>query len=139
MNTLRNGGAWRAALPWILRLSGATLVVLGLLFWTGHALQLVQFHMLVGVLFTVAYFGIVILAARGGLALGPALFATAWGFIVPTFGMIQATILPGPMHWIVKLIHLLVGMVAMGMADRLLQLPHRAGRPAPPMAATLSS
>jgi uncharacterized membrane protein YczE len=77
--------------------------------------------MFVGVLFTIAYFGILILAARDGLALGPALLATAWGFIVPTFGMIQARILPGPMHWVVKLAHLLVGIVAMGVADRLMK------------------
>jgi hypothetical protein len=139
MNTLQNGGAWRAALPWILRLSGMTLVILGLLFWTGHALQLVQFHMLVGVLFTVAYFGIVILAAREGLALGPGLFATAWGFILPTFGMIQSTILPGPMHWIVKLTHLLVGMVAMGVADRLLKGAQGEAREAAGMEAQTSS
>jgi uncharacterized membrane protein YczE len=121
MTTLRNGGAWRAALPWILRLSGMTLVVLGLLFWTGHALQLVQFHMLVGVLFTVAYFAIVIAAARDGLALGPALLAALWGFILPTFGMVQTRILPGPTHWIVRVAHLLVGVVAMGIADRLVK------------------
>jgi hypothetical protein len=131
MNTLRT------TLPWILRLSGMTLVILGLLFWTGHALQLVQFHMLVGVLFTVAYFGIVILAARGGLALGPALFATAWGFVLPTFGMIQMTILPGPMHWIVKLTHLLVGMVAMGVADRVQKQAPGQAREAAGMIATM--
>ena len=115
MNTLR------ATLPWILRLTGLTLVVLGVLFWTGHALQLVQLHRLLGVLFTLAYFGIVVVVARGGLALGPALFATAWGFVIPTFGMIQTAILPGPLHWTVRVAHLLVGMVAMGMADRLLK------------------
>ena len=125
----------RATLPWVLRLSGLTLVLLGLLFWTGHAFQLVQLHMAVGALFTVAYFAIVILAARGGLDLGPALFATAWGFVLPTFGMIQTAILPGPMHWIVRVAHLLVGVIAMGTANRLLQTPQRAGRPAPPMAA----
>ncbi|MBW8773127.1 MAG: hypothetical protein JF590_07560 [Gemmatimonadetes bacterium] len=133
MNTLR------ATLPWLLRLSGLTLVVLGLLFWTGHALQLVQLHMLVGVLFTLAYFGIVVVAARGGLALGPSLFATLWGFVIPTFGMIQTAILPGPMHWVVRLAHLLVGMVAMGVADRLLKGGRGEARGAAGTAGAMSS
>jgi hypothetical protein len=33
--------------------------------------------------------------------------------------MTQAAILPGDLHWIVRLAHLLVGLVAMGLGERL--------------------
>jgi hypothetical protein len=41
------------------------------------------------------------------------------GLFVPVFGMTQARILPGDLHWIVQAAHLVVGLVAMGLAERL--------------------
>jgi len=105
----------------LFRLSGITLVVLGVLFWTGHAHQLIPLHMALGLLFTILYLIIVAFAARRGLALGPVLLAGLWGFVVPAFGMIQTRLLVGPSHWIIRVTHLLIAVVAMGIADRLMK------------------
>ena len=113
--------ALRKPLSILFRLFGVTLVVLGLIIWVGHGADLVRLHMLVGVLFTLTYLAIVALASRSGLSLGPSLFAAGWGFLLPTFGMIQTRLLPGEYHWTIRGLHLLVGMVAMGIADRLVK------------------
>jgi hypothetical protein len=42
-----------------------------------------------------------------------------WGLALPAFGMTQATMLIGPWHWIIQVIHLLMGLIALGVADRL--------------------
>ncbi|HET7041061.1 MAG TPA: hypothetical protein VFI13_03545 [Gemmatimonadales bacterium] len=112
---------YRKPLAILFRLSGATLVVLGLILWTGHGANLTQLHMLVGVLFTVTYLAIVALASRSGLTLGPSLFALGWGFLLPILGMVQTRLLPGEYHWVIRVLHLLVGIAAMGIADRLVK------------------
>jgi hypothetical protein len=111
--------ALRKILPWILRLSGVTLVLIGIVLWTGHGANLVQLHMGLGLLFTATYLGIVALASRDGLALGPSLLAMGWGFVIPAFGMIQTRLLVGPQHWIIRVAHLLIAIVAMRIADGL--------------------
>lgn len=111
--------ALRKILPWVLRLTGVTLVLIGIVLWTGHGANLVPLHMALGLLFTVSYLGIVALASRDGLALGPSLLAMGWGFVIPAFGMVQTRLLVGPQHWIVRVAHLLIAIVAMRVADAL--------------------
>ena len=112
---------YRKPLTMLFRLFGVTLVVLGVIIWTGHGANLVQLHMLVGVLFTATYLAIVALAARSGLSLGPSLFALGWGFLLPIFGMAQSRLVLGEWHWTIRVVHLLIGMAAMGIADRLVK------------------
>jgi hypothetical protein len=38
---------------------------------------------------------------------------------LPAFGMIQASLLVGPMHWIIRVLHLLMGLAAMAVAGML--------------------
>lgn len=121
--------ALRTPLSLLFRLSGVTLLILGIILWTGHGAQLVQIHMALGVVFTLTYLAIVGLASRDGLALGPSLLAAGWGFVIPTFGMMQTRLLVGPPHWIIRVAHLLIAVVAMRIADKLLRgNPARAPR-----------
>ena len=114
---------------WIVRLTGPTQVVLGLLFWTGRALTLLPLHMLMGMLFVLAYLVLAGLAAWAALRPALVVLTVAWGLVIPAFGIIQSRLLPGPAHWVVKLAHLLIGIVAMVVATRLARFirsnPHR--------------
>jgi hypothetical protein len=108
-------------LRWAARLTGLFQLVVGLAFWTGNLLQLLQLHMLAGLIFTVAFLVIVLLAAVARVGIGPVLLGLVWAIVVPVLGMTQSTILNGPddPHWIVKAAHLLVGFGAIGFADHL--------------------
>lgn len=130
----------RTALSLTFRLSGGLLVLLGIYLWTGRGAALAPVHMAIGLVFTLAYLAIVGLASRDGLALGPSLLAAGWGFVVPLFGMVQTRLLVGPEHWMIRVTHLLFGMVAMGIADRLLKgNPAREPRAAAGVTANMSS
>jgi hypothetical protein len=59
------------------------------------------------------------LAARAGLKMRWVLLAIGWGIVVPVFGMIHPRLLPGPAHWVVRVIHLLIGLAAMVIAAKL--------------------
>jgi hypothetical protein len=50
----------------LVRLLGAVLIVLGLLFWSGNALTLIPVHMLAGILLILSLWTLALLGARGG-------------------------------------------------------------------------
>jgi hypothetical protein len=101
----------------IVRLFGVIQIVTGLLFWTGNALALVPLHMLSGLLVVIGLWVLAGIGARA--AVGPAriVVAVLWGLFVLVFGLVQASILPGDLHWIIQVLHLLVGLAALGQAE----------------------
>jgi hypothetical protein len=103
----------------LLSLFGIALVVLGILFWAGYALSLVQLHMMLGGLFVVCLWVLAALgfATRGARVL--ALIVLIWSFIVPALGVEQVRLLPGSDHWVIQATHLLVGLIAMGLGHAL--------------------
>lgn len=113
--------ALKNPLLWTLRITMLIQLVVGIMLWTGHAANMTQFHMGVGSLFTLAFLGIVAVAAKGGAPLGAVLGAVVLGLIIPVFGMNQMVLLVGPMHWIIRVVHLLIAMAAMGVADQLMK------------------
>ena len=106
-------------LRWVVRLTGLLQLALGLAFWSGNLLQLVNFHILDGFVFAFALLAIVVLAAFARVGLGPVLVGLACVLVVPVLGVTQVQILPGDLHWIVRVVHLLVGVGAIAFTDRL--------------------
>jgi hypothetical protein len=96
---------------------GIALLVLGILFWSGRALPLLPLHMLLGVVLALALWfeaGLA-LAARVSWRLVVVVFA--WGLIMPALGVLQLRLFPGSLHWLIQLLHLLVGVAAMGLGQ----------------------
>src|SRR6187200_1135196 len=93
-----------------IRLIGVIMIVLGLLFWTGNALNLIGLHMLIGMLLVLLLWALAIMAARSGIGLGLVALGIVWGLIVVALGMTQNQLLPGNFHWVIKVLHLLVGI-----------------------------
>lgn len=103
----------------LLSLFGIALLVLGILFWMGYALSLLQLHMLLGGLFVLCLW---VLAALGLAAPGArplALLVLVWSLIVPALGVSQVQWLPGSDHWVIQAAHLLVGLIAIGLGHAL--------------------
>lgn len=115
---------------------GITLVVLGTLFWTGHALSLLQLHMLLGTLFVICLWVLVIVGLLTPHARAFALGVLVWSLIVPALGATQLSLLPGSYHWVVQVSHLLVGLIAMGLGHG---LARRIGRRPPEPTAVAES
>jgi len=109
----------------VARITGPVLILLGILFWTGHAYQLLSLHIGLGVVLVLTLWVQVVLAARSGANRGFVAFAILWGAMLPVFGMAQANLFPGQYHWIIRALHLVVGIVAMGMIDGLGKQVHR--------------
>ncbi len=110
----------------LVRVIGSVLILLGILFWTGNADALIPLHMLLGITLVLLLWTLAILGAIAGVNLGFVALALAWGLIVPILGLTQVRLLPGSLHWIIQVVHLLVGLGAIGLADTIARrIKHR--------------
>jgi hypothetical protein len=106
-------------LQWLIRLLAVVQLTLGVLFWTGNAYSLIQLHMLSGMALVLALWIQAAIAARAGIGFGLPAVAFVWGIVVVALGMTQDSLLLGDLHWLIKVVHLLVGVGAVGQAESL--------------------
>lgn len=116
-------GASRGLLMFM-RAAAAVQVILGLGFWTGNWPGLVNIHMLIGVLFVLSLWTLAGVALSQRRAAGLAVFALLWGVVIAGLGMSQRGILVGDLHWVIRVLHLVISLAAMPIAERL--APQRA-------------
>ena len=104
---------------WLMAVSGIMQGTMGILFWTGNALDFVNLHMFLGLAIVLMLWLQAALGLRASAPIWLVGLAFLWGLIVPALGMTQARILPGSLHWIVQVAHLGIGIVAFVLADLL--------------------
>jgi hypothetical protein len=104
----------------LIRIIAPVLVILGDGFWTGHWIGLIPLHRTLGVVFVIALWALAgVVFAGDRLRRWLAAFAVAWGVVVAALGMAQQRILIGDFHWVVRVLHLAVAIVAMYLATLL--------------------
>jgi hypothetical protein len=113
----------------LVRLAGVIQIVLGVLFWTNNALTLVPIHMLVGFALVILLWALAGMALWAGVNWSFAALALVWGVVVVVLGMTQTRLLPGSAHWVIQVLHLLVGLGAIGQAEGLASRIKRAQTP----------
>lgn len=107
-------------LLWIIRVGALITLALGLAFWSGNALFLIPVHIVLGSILTLSLIiaGILVGAGKkGNLALMIGSFLLS--LVIVLFGLKQSSLLPGELHWIIKTIHLLLGISLVFYADTL--------------------
>jgi len=100
----------------VLSLAGLLALILGLLFWTGSALNLVSLHMLLGFLAVGALWivGVAQALTRSGSWI-IAIVAIVVGALMVVLGLIQSSLMMGEFHWVIRIVHLLLGLLTIGM------------------------
>jgi hypothetical protein len=117
----------------VLRLTARVLVaaqiVLGLLIWFGK-ISLTQAHIGIGSLFVLDLWALGIIALFALSARGLSLLTLLMGGLIMWLGVAQTTLLVGPAHWAIRILHLLLGISAMGLVEPLTKalLAHYAER-----------
>lgn len=103
-------------LSMLFRLCWLVNIVLGVLFWIGTLTGLVPLHMLIGLVVAVL---LLILSVLAGVRGAPAI--TAVGVVVaiamPIVGVGQDGWLPGSTHWIIQVVHVLIAVIAIAVAE----------------------
>src|SRR5439155_13703406 len=103
---------------WVLRIAVLAAIILGILFWTGNAENLIPVHMLIGIIAVLSLW--VIGLAQGfirggsfGLALAPFIVGLALAIV----GLYQQQWLLGSSHWIIQVIHLPLCLSPIGLGE----------------------
>jgi hypothetical protein len=100
----------------VLSLAGLLALALGLLFWTGAALNLVSMHMLLGLL---AVGALLVIGVGQALSTGGswllAICALVVGVLMLFIGMNQASLMVGELHWVIRVIHLVLGLLTIAL------------------------
>src|SRR5450631_3755834 len=102
---------------WVLRIAAVLALILGTLTWFGID-AVVSIHMLLGIIVTLSLWvlGGAFFSTKGGTTL--AIIAIVWGLVVLGLGVSQKQILPADsVHWIIQVLHLLVGLAAIGIGE----------------------
>jgi hypothetical protein len=107
------------ALQMAIRVVGVVQLALGVAFWTGNALGLVDLHQLLGILLVLGLWTQAVLAARAGVEPRLVAVAAVWGLVVLIVGLTQTNLLTGSAHWLIEVLHLLLGLGLLGLAENL--------------------
>jgi hypothetical protein len=110
-----------------MRLAMLLQLIVGIALWTGHLVSLVDLHRTIGGLFVLALWIIAIIALVQRQSPGLAVFGILWGLAIAGLGFMQQGILVGDLHWIIRVLHLVIGVAAMPIAEKLVS---GAARPA---------
>jgi hypothetical protein len=100
----------------VLSFAGLLALILGLLIWTAGASNLIQMHMLLGLLAVGALWVIGIgqaLSKRGSWPI--AICALIVGAIMVILGWNQSALMVGPFHWVIQIVHLVLGLLVIGL------------------------
>lgn len=91
--------------------AGLGALTLGLLFWIAN-IDLLNIHMLLGLIVALSLLvmSIIAVSTRGMRIWG--IVGIIYAVIVPIFGLRQAFLLIGDLHWIIQVLHMLVGIGA---------------------------
>ncbi len=101
-------------LQWITGIVGLGALVLGLMFWIAN-IDLISLHMLFGLIVALGLLmmSLVAVSTKGMRLLG--FIGVLYAFILPIFGLSQATLLVGDLHWLIETAHMLVGIGAFAL------------------------
>jgi len=99
----------------VLTIAGLLALILGLLFWAGLAVNLMSMHMMLGLLSVAALWVIGIGPARAAGGWAIAIAALVTGALTLYVGLYQASMMVGPSHWIIQVVHLILGVLTIGV------------------------
>jgi hypothetical protein len=100
----------------IVRVGVLILLVSGIVFWTGHADSFQIAHIIIGILVVLSLWTLGIAQGLQGGSFGLALATFVVGFLLALVGLFQKQWLVDN-HWIIQVIHLLLGLSAIGLAE----------------------
>jgi hypothetical protein len=103
-------------------------LVLGVLLWTGRADSVRNLHIAVGLVLVIDLWVASAFGLRRGAPVALVALAIAWSLGMPALGLLQESILPGSAHVVIQVLHLLIGIIGVGLVEGLARSPGRGAR-----------
>jgi len=111
-----------------IRVLGVILIVLGFMFWAKHSYDLIPLHMRLGVSLVVLLWGMAILGIMAKVKPVLTIGSILWGALVAIFGMKMGGWLPGAAHEAIRVLHFLIGVIAIGLSEMIAGRIRRSAR-----------
>lgn len=94
-------------------------VILGILFWLGKATGLTQLHVALGFVLVICMLALAGGAIARRAPAGLAALVIVWALVLPVVGFWQLKVATSGAHVAVQVLHLLLGLGAAGVSERL--------------------
>ncbi len=104
------------ALRWIARLDGLIALILGFLVWTGSGSSL-KVHIWTGFVMVLVLLVMGLIGFFARIKPVMPIIAILWGLFLPYFGFAQLKMMPGAGHITIQVLHLLIGVLAIGIVE----------------------
>lgn len=114
-------------LRWCARIAGLLALVIGLLLSRMPSAALFHLHMTLGGIVAVALL-LCALLALGKVPVAKAAPGIPWALATLLLGMRQNELLPGSMHWLIEVLHAVMGIGAIGLTEMIGAAQTRAAR-----------
>jgi hypothetical protein len=106
-------------LRWILRISFLVALIIGFALWSGNGYGYLRLHMILGFTITTVLLLLVVFGLVARVKPTLPLITLLWTVALPFLGIAQLRIVPGANHWIVRVLHLVIGLGAIGFGESL--------------------
>jgi len=116
---------------WILRIGVLLAIILGILLWTGNFDAIRPIHMLIGIIVVLALWTIGLAQGfqkGGSFGLATATFVVGLALVI--VGLYQDFWLIGSLHWVIQVLHLLLGLSTIGLGEMIAGRTRRRAREA---------
>lgn len=100
----------------LIGVAGLALLGLGFGFWGSEGLNFIPLHEQLGIFIVVLLWALAVTGLAYGVNRVRIVIAVLWGFVVIAFGFMHIGMLVGDLHWIIRVLHLLVGLAALALA-----------------------
>ena len=104
-------------LRWTVRLTGLLSLLLGLGLWNGVWFNLLGLHRGLGLVMSAALVWLVLPGIVRSVSLALLGLALLCGLALPVVGNLQGLLLPGQNHWLIEMLHLVLGVGAIVLAE----------------------
>jgi hypothetical protein len=106
-------------LRWIVRVAFLVALALGITLWLGHGYSLLKLHMWLGFIVAFAVLAMVVLSLLAKVKPALPIISLLWALALPVIGIAQLHLMPGSNHWVIQVIHLILALGAIGLAEAL--------------------
>ena len=104
-------------LRWTVRLTGLLSLLLGLGLWNGAWFNLLGLHQGLGLIMSAALVWLVLLGFVRSVSLALLGLALLCSLALPVVGNLQGLLLPGQNHWLIEVLHPVLGVGAIVLAE----------------------
>jgi hypothetical protein len=104
-------------LRWLTRIAGLAAFVLGMMLSRIASAVTIRAHMTLGLIVALSLLVVAIMALGARIRVPAALASIVWAAVLVYVGIVQNRLMPGSGHWVIEVLHAVLGIGAIGLVE----------------------